>query len=727
MYVLKCADLQTNHDTPNMIPAQPTIEKDINQMQSEQNLTLRKTLKEYAEDIAKFSAKESELLALNEELSAVNVTLSNELSMYRSRRVGVILDSQCVKKIQKKYICDVETLANTINLERKHRCREQIIMAKHLGERKREIRYLHGEVQHVIQNMDCINKKNFLLTKNLQQEICNLRKFQNMTVGDETTSCDSNIPHTKMTLEQERPTDELHQPKYCQLFKASRNGIERLEISDSENDRNTRIVTLENCVKIVLEPSPGNIINVVTKTGQIQLHSTNDIIIRQWKIALQSVAFSVTSAHSSNLSRSAIIEADNDLYCSSYSEGKFKVNLIPTDASVKCGLEPKLYTLRLTSSDILLKCYDDETITVAKWPYRFVRKYGYRDGKFTFEAGRMCDTGEGTFKLDNANPQEIFRCMATIMKSMKNKISSSAPANQQHDITLSLESGSRNPLSLMPTSTSIECHSSYRERELTSLEDSSIFSTNTISSPCIRNGVPSKPPRNANVKDNQVSLKVPLKTGCLNNCNVSSVFIQSTSNPISQPDSVDVMSVPSLTKDERDYECVQGITDAWRKLGIHDVKHTENIPSLQTELREFARKHSRSARELSFKYRSNIATVNKKMNCSGVDDNYDKLDFFRAIQKSSCEYRTIVPIKLQDTNSNKSVNSSDDYEIVGEPSFASDLNDGGSWLEEIIDDNATLESITIADTSVSKTADDILAYDDLCRDENELNKNLQLE
>ncbi|XP_053699017.1 uncharacterized protein LOC128745986 [Sabethes cyaneus] len=484
--------------------------------------------------------------------------------------------------------------------------------------------------------------------------------------------------------------------KYFQLFKASRNGIERLEISDSENDKNIRIVTLENCVKITVEHSPNNTINVVTKTGQVQLHSNNDMLIKQWKIALQSVAFREKSSNNGIVSANTIIEEDNDLYCSSYSEGIFTVTLIPTSASIKCGLEPKLYTLMLSSSDVLLKSYDDESFIVARWPYRFIRKYGYRDGKFTFEAGRMCDTGEGTFKLDNVNPQEIFRCMATIMKSMKNKINTGTP-NKSHqlNVALRMEAGSRSPLPPSTSDTAIvtECHNSFRNL-LTSSEI-----TNTSSMP--NHIVPCKPLRKdlSSNLNSKTSFKVLSEEYChSDNSKVSSILTHNFNNFENSKEYADESiysnAVPINSKSDREYECVEDITEAWKKLGIDNINHSENLPD--NELC--------SSQELSSQHCLEKSAVCKKMN-KNIDETYEKLNFFRTSYKS-CGYKTVVSINPQLSLDRVKVNVSDDYEIVGEPTASSNNQDSGSSELECFDDNANQLLQSEPDISASRRADD---------------------
>lgn len=464
-------------------------------------------------------------------------------------------------------------------------------------------------------------------------------------------------------------------PKFCQLFKASRNGIERLEISDSELDKNLRIVTLENCVKIVLEHTPSSIINVVTKTGQIQLISSSEVSAKQWKVALQSVAFKEKHSQGGNSNQNSSIEEDNDLYCSSYND-IFTATLIPTDASLKCGLECRMYTLMLTSTDIQLKCYENESMIIASWPYRFIRKYGYRDGKFTFEAGRKCDTGEGTFKLGNVNPQEIFRCMSSKMKSMKKSMTGesfnkSTPNFQnQFSGTFCMEPGSRSPL---PPTT---------QNQFMELENQFRVTVPTLDLVC----PPSKPPRKVatNVEHQNISKFAENRT-CFSVSNVSSVFIQSNHSSLDKMHELSnnlIINDKVPLKNDREYESVENITEAWKKLGIDDIKHTESTSAKQ------------EINPCEFPVES--------MNVN----NYDKLDHFRSSRKATTGYKTIVPIKQQDLA--KLGNSSDDYEIIGDPPasiFACNSHDA-SPVSDMGNMSTDQITPTLPDILVCRVADD---------------------
>ncbi|VEN41563.1 unnamed protein product [Callosobruchus maculatus] len=203
------------------------------------------------------------------------------------------------------------------------------------------------------------------------------------------------------------------QHKYCLLFKSSKNGIERLEVYDAADSKECKIITLENCVKV--HAKTPTTFCITTKTATHEFGTATEQNLNEWLSAIQSVAFP------DEVSQVSCIEEDNDLYCSS-GEGVFSVKLHPSPASQRCGLESKSYTLVLTSTAIQLRTVIDDRLLFT-WPYCYIRRYGYKNGKFTFEAGRKCESGEGAFFLEHPKQQDIFRSLATKMKSMKKLLS----------------------------------------------------------------------------------------------------------------------------------------------------------------------------------------------------------------------------------------------------------------------------------------------------------------
>lgn len=134
------------------------------------------------------------------------------------------------------------------------------------------------------------------------------------------------------------------------------------------------------------------------------------------------------------------------------------MKLVSSEASDRCGLIPGHYTLVVTPAALQLRDSSEQHILFT-WPYRFIRRYGYRSGKFTFEAGRKCESGEGTFHMEHSNQQEIFRCISSKMKSMKKLLTGesmhSSPAimcgDNQFQAALGMMARSRSPLPPSPT------------------------------------------------------------------------------------------------------------------------------------------------------------------------------------------------------------------------------------------------------------------------------------
>lgn len=454
------------------------------------------------------------------------------------------------------------------------------------------------------------------------------------------------------------------------LFARSSQGLERLEISDSETDKSPRIVTLENCIKVFSESLN---INVITKTGQITFQCSNETELNLWTKQLQSVAFNDKLAASM---RNSEIEI-NDLYCSSMYEGKFKVTLVSTDATCKNKLDPKSYTLQLTSTEIQLKTYDDDNSVVAKWPYRYIRKYGYKDGKFTFEAGRKCDTGEGTFKLDHENPQDIFRCMATKMKSMKKLLNGDSSGNMEENqlnAALSMEAGSRSPLPPSinsPSSPDVDMSSASFRGFISSTDTISLsfLPGPSLSSSSSSTIPPTPPAKNAPISiPNKPPRKVTHTDRIITNANFHETLVQLDSPPTPPERNRSMMR-------SREYASIENITEAWKTMGIDEPKHTEHVATPEDELKEFAWQRSKSfnrneTRKVSIvDINENSTSVsNSNVSINAADDNggYDRLDFMplsNSNKVTSSGYTTIVPI-MPPPAKKKPPPITDDYEII---------------------------------------------------------------
>lgn len=501
-----------------------------------------------------------------------------------------------------------------------------------------------------------------------------------------------NVP-TQSGFSLNRISKKKSSQRYCLLFKSSRHGIERLEICESKEDKNPKIITLENCVKITQEPAPANLIQLVTKTGTLTLNTLTDEDLKEWVTALQTVAFRDKGG---TMCRNSAIEEDNDLYCSSYGDGLFIVTLVPSETSIRCNLEPKNYMLHLTATELQLKSAEDLSIIKAKWPYRFIRKYGYRDGKFTFEAGRKCDTGEGVFTLDHSSPQEVFRCMSSKMKCMKKLISGESLnsldcGENQLNAALSMEAGSRSPLPPSPNQNISEdslTHSCASIRGFLSSNDSlNNISANSTNIPPVTKHIPSKPPRKLLNLDKLAEMKAqtcdkykkfqnyepvsitsdPVKTG-------TTVVLKSPSPDISKAGVTlnnnsnkppDLPLRNESKKPDRDYESIETITDAWKTMGVGEIKHTEHVSTPEDDLIDFVWQRTQSQRENNKQKESNS---NSNIDEVDPDEAYDRLDFLTPNSKTtSSGYKTIVTVAPPGSKKKSPATTPNDYELIASP------------------------------------------------------------
>ncbi|XP_006864476.1 PREDICTED: docking protein 2 [Chrysochloris asiatica] len=120
---------------------------------------------------------------------------------------------------------------------------------------------------------------------------------------------------------------------------------------------------------------------------------------------------------------------ENELYSSSATvvvQKKFVVTMRPTEASERCCLRGS-YTLRAGESALELWGGPEPGTLLYEWPYRFLRRFGRDKVTFTFEAGRRCFSGEGSFEFETQQSNEIFLALEGAISAQK----SAAPPGPQ--------------------------------------------------------------------------------------------------------------------------------------------------------------------------------------------------------------------------------------------------------------------------------------------------------
>ncbi|KAL6263498.1 hypothetical protein P5V15_006289 [Pogonomyrmex californicus] len=449
--------------------------------------------------------------------------------------------------------------------------------------------------------------------------------------------------------------------RFCQLFRTSNYGIKRVEIYDSQEEailqsHSPRIITLDACIKIA-PSNQSHVFTVVTKSGIHYFGCYSEIEMTHWITAFQLVAFKDSVSNQ--------IEENNDLYCTS-GEGVFSVKVVETDASKRCGLETRNYTLVVAAVDMKLM---DGDIVLFTWPYRYIRRYGYRDGKFIFEAGRKCESGEGSFRLEHGSQQEIFRCMYAKMKSMKKLLDEENNPNiecndTQFQAALSMEAGSRAALPPSPNNSSnlIDIDFSTTQNSQKALSSSTSMDSTVSSCRSINKSKPAKPPRKY------------IFTNLLEKKNVDSDFLDLPTcgeyRTLSQGNSPELShkTIASVMREEEErhsYDLVEIRNDAWKTHGIDSVHHTERVNSnlpdrdkendnddLQYEIMMPVRSHDAFQNTCKNKCDIAITAPSAIQSVAKADESdYDKLEHFGSAtklnQKSTYKY----------TNSSQSVHS----------------------------------------------------------------------
>lgn len=125
---------------------------------------------------------------------------------------------------------------------------------------------------------------------------------------------------------------------------------------------------------------------------------------------------------------------------------------------------------------------------------------------------------------------------------------------------------------------------------------------------------------------------------------------------------------------ERDYECIENITEAWRTRGVGDVRHCERILCDTSELVRQRSLTSGTPKIIDIDIGEGLGSNAASCNAAAVaaaaaaaDGNYDRLDFLSPNNKTSSGYKTIVNVTLPGNRIRCSPPPPNEYELIASP------------------------------------------------------------
>uniref|UniRef100_A0A672H172 IRS-type PTB domain-containing protein n=1 Tax=Salarias fasciatus TaxID=181472 RepID=A0A672H172_SALFA len=170
----------------------------------------------------------------------------------------------------------------------------------------------------------------------------------------------------------------------------------------------TQVIRLADCIRVT-ELEVGG---APRDTGSFLVETTDKIYVfaadrRQlddWTHTLCEVAFPVgthTHAHTHTL-------------CD------FRVCVRRTEASDRCGLRGDLI---LRADRDVLQLLDQDRHVLLSWEYTHLRRFGRDRSSFSFEAGRRCVSGEGSFEFQTRRGNQLFQAVDAAINLQRTRLS----------------------------------------------------------------------------------------------------------------------------------------------------------------------------------------------------------------------------------------------------------------------------------------------------------------
>ncbi|TDH12604.1 hypothetical protein EPR50_G00048730 [Perca flavescens] len=222
---------------------------------------------------------------------------------------------------------------------------------------------------------------------------------------------------------------------WCVLFRDSSCSISRLEFfeckdggSAEKSDKNLRkhqehkkVIRMADCIRVSEVDMDGCPRDtgpfLIETTEKIYVFAADRLQLDDWTHKLCEIAFPTNwtehGVKKGSLQRGNRVDEDegmedNSLYSGRETVRNFKVCVRRTEAADRCRLKGDGF---LRADGDALHLLDKAGDIVYTWPYRYLRRFGRDKSTFSFEAGRRCDSGEGSFEFDTKQGNILFQAV----------------------------------------------------------------------------------------------------------------------------------------------------------------------------------------------------------------------------------------------------------------------------------------------------------------------------
>ncbi|XP_078285032.1 docking protein 2-like [Rhinoraja longicauda] len=210
-------------------------------------------------------------------------------------------------------------------------------------------------------------------------------------------------------------------------------GVSLSEKQSTRKTENKKVIKLSDCIRITEAPGescPSDCRAFHLETiEKLFVFAAESSEYDDWSQTLCEMAFpmfwgewpGLSKADGSQRSKkeknNVVPMEENSLYSTRKAVKEFRVAVRKTEAADRCGLQGQ-FLLRVEDDSLQLRQLKSSEV-VYTWPYKFLRRFGRDKVTFTFEAGRRCVSGEGSFEFDTKHANGIFQVIELAIKLVR--------------------------------------------------------------------------------------------------------------------------------------------------------------------------------------------------------------------------------------------------------------------------------------------------------------------